>query len=188
MKRMKIERLLPASLHQAIAELLPLRLEFYENWLCPLDLFRGTVGSPQLSAVLSFLSKEEHNYDLVTCRAGEHAAQSFIEEVSGFTCFVACMLPVRWRVRVALRLCSSLVRRIDNRSRAVTRVRRGSVIFEIHGSPFCNVRDVVERPRCVFYVAVLERVMNFLNVSAKVQVDGCCARGDEVCRMSLVAD
>ena len=188
MKRMKIERLLPASLHQAIAELLPLRLEFYENWLRPLDLFRGTVGLSQVSAVLSFLRKEEHNYDLVTCRAGEHAAQSFIEEVSAFTCFVACMLPVRWRVRVALRLCSSLVRRIDNRSRTVTRVRRGSVIFEIHGSPFCNVRGVVERPRCVFYVGVLERVMNFLNVSAKVQVDGCCARGDEVCRMSLVAD
>ena len=114
MKRTKNERLLPASLHQAIAELLPLRLEFYENWLRPFDLFRGTVGSPQILAVLSFLRKEGDDYDLVMCRAGEHVAQSFIEDISGFTRSVACMLPVRWRVRVVLQLCSSLVKKIDN--------------------------------------------------------------------------
>ena len=188
MKRTKIERLLPASLHQAIAELLPLRLEFYENWLRPLDLFRGTVGLPQVSAVLSFLRKEEHNYDLVTCRAGEHAAKSFIENISGLTRSVACMLPVRWRVRVALRLCSSLVKRIDNRSRAMIRIKPDSALFEIHGSIFCSIRGVVGKPLCGFYVVVLERVMDFLNVSAKAKVDGCCARGDEVCLVSVVVD
>ncbi len=188
MKRTKNERLLPASLHQAIAELLPLRLEFYENWLRPFDLFRGTVGSPQILAVLSFLRKEGDDYDLVMCRAGEHVAQSFIEDISGFTRSVACMLPVRWRVRVVLQLCSSLVKKIDNQSRAMVEVKRDSALFEIHGSPFCSIRGVVEKPLCVFYVIVLERVMNFLDISAKAQVDGCCARGDEVCLVSVVVD
>ena len=188
MKRTKNERLLPASLHQAIAELLPLRLEFYENWLRPFDLFRGTVGSPQLLAVLSFLREEGDDYDLVMYRAGEHAAKNFIENISGLTRSVACVLPVRWRVRVALRLCSSLVKRIDNRSRAMMRVKPDAVLFEIHGSTFCSIRGVVKKPLCVFYVVVLERVMDFLNVSAKAKVDGCCARGDEVCLVSVVVD
>ena len=33
MSESRIGRVLVASLHQAIADLLPTRLEFYENWL-----------------------------------------------------------------------------------------------------------------------------------------------------------
>src|SRR4026207_1139194 len=39
-----IGRLLVASLHQAIADLLPTRLEFYEAWLNPTGLRDGRIG------------------------------------------------------------------------------------------------------------------------------------------------
>ena len=38
-----VGRLLVASLHQSIADLLPTRLEFYESWLNPSGLREGRV-------------------------------------------------------------------------------------------------------------------------------------------------
>ena len=53
-----IGRLLVASLHQGIADLLPTRLEFYEAWLNPVGLRDGRIGLAPLAAVLSFLRQE----------------------------------------------------------------------------------------------------------------------------------
>ena len=55
MSEPRIGRVLIASLHQGIAETLPDRLEFYENWLTVEGLREGTIGLAPLHAVLSFL-------------------------------------------------------------------------------------------------------------------------------------
>ena len=70
----RIGRVLVASLHQAIADVLPDRLEFYENWLTVPGLREGTIGLAPLSAVLSFLRLEGEAYNRTTARAGEYAA------------------------------------------------------------------------------------------------------------------
>ena len=44
-----IGRLLVASLHQGIADLLPTRLEFYEAWLNPAGLRDGKIGLAPLA-------------------------------------------------------------------------------------------------------------------------------------------
>jgi hypothetical protein len=61
MSEPKIGRLVVASLHQAIAERLPLKLEFYENWLKPLGLLKEgrTIGVASFNAALSFLRRED---------------------------------------------------------------------------------------------------------------------------------
>lgn len=46
-----IGRLLPASLHQAIADVLPTRLEFYEAWVNPAGL---RIGDSASDAALRF--------------------------------------------------------------------------------------------------------------------------------------
>jgi hypothetical protein len=74
MSEPRIGRVLVASLHQAIADLLPTRLEFYENWLNVSGLRDGTIGLAPLSAVLSFLRTEGDAYTLITARAGEYGA------------------------------------------------------------------------------------------------------------------
>ena len=70
-----VGRLLVASLHQAIADLLPTRLEFYEAWLNPGGLREGRIGLAPLAAVLSFLRLEGEPYHLITARAGEYTAE-----------------------------------------------------------------------------------------------------------------
>ena len=66
-----VGRLLVASLHQSIADLLPMRLEFYEAWLHPSGLREGRIGLAPLAAVLSFLRLEGAPYHLIAARAGE---------------------------------------------------------------------------------------------------------------------
>ena len=53
-----IGRLLVASLHQSIGEVLPTRLEYYEHWLSPMGLREGRSGLAPLGAVLIFLRQE----------------------------------------------------------------------------------------------------------------------------------
>ena len=66
-----IGRLLVASLHQGVADLLPTRLEFYESWLNPAGLREGKIGLAPLAAALSFLRQEGEPYQLIAGRAGE---------------------------------------------------------------------------------------------------------------------
>ena len=53
-----IGRLLISSLHQAIGDVAPTRLEFYESWLTPSGMRDGRIGLAPLGAVLSFLHRE----------------------------------------------------------------------------------------------------------------------------------
>ena len=75
MSEVTIGRVLVASLHQAIDDVLPDRLPFYENWLDAKGLREGTIGLAPLYAVLSFLRQETGAYALVMARAGEYGAE-----------------------------------------------------------------------------------------------------------------
>ena len=75
MREAGIGRVLVASLHQGIADILPTRLTFYENWLNAEGLREGTIGLAPLYAVLSFLRQEGDAYQMITTRAGEYAAE-----------------------------------------------------------------------------------------------------------------
>src|SRR5258706_16349495 len=77
-----IGRVLVASLHQGIADILPMRLAFYEGWLNAEGLREGTIGLAPLYAVLSFLRQEEDDaYRKITTLAGEYAAEWTVESM-----------------------------------------------------------------------------------------------------------
>src|ERR1700687_401254 len=70
MREAGIGRVLVASLHQAIADILPTRLGFYESWLSSKGMREGTIGLAPTYAVLSFLRQEGDAYQIITARAG----------------------------------------------------------------------------------------------------------------------
>src|SRR5262245_14050953 len=83
MREAGIGRVLVASLHQGIADILPTRLSFYENWLNAEGLREGTIGLAPLYAVLSFLRQEEGDaYQMIMTRAGEYAAEWTVQSMS----------------------------------------------------------------------------------------------------------
>src|SRR5688572_18553178 len=146
-----VGRLLVASLHQGIADLLPTRLEFYEAWLHPTGLRDGRIGLAPLAAVLSFLRQEGDQYQFVAARAGEYTAEWTVLDLPRFKCAILRAAPPALRIRLVMRLARSMVRRTYRGSRAIVRWRKGRGAIDIRGSIFCGVRDRVEAPLCEFY-------------------------------------
>jgi hypothetical protein len=182
----RIGRVLVASLHQAIADVLPDRLEFYENWLNAPGLREGTIGLAPLSAVLSFLRIEGDAYNRIAERAGEYAADWTVSNMSGFERRVIGVLPVRLRTRSALRAAAALVRSTYPGSRVLFKIKRGKAAIDLRGSLFCEVREASAMPLCGFYAAAIARVLHLLGLQANAQVYECRAtsRG-KGCRLTV---
>ena len=173
----RIGRVLVASLHQAIADLLPTRLEFYENWLNVTGLREGTIGLAPLTAVLSFLRGEGHAYNLITARAGEYAAAWTFENESAFKRRVIRALPAGLRARAALGTARALVRSTYPGSRALTKMKRGVSTVDLRGSLFCEVRETSIEPLCGFYASAIGGVLRLFDVSGDARVNECRASG-----------
>lgn len=177
MSEPRIGRVLVASLHQAIAEVLPARLEFYENWLNVSGLREGTIGLAPLSAVLSFLRLEGPAYAAITTRAGEYAAEWTVRGLPAMERRLIGALPGPLRVRAALRTARAVVRATYPGSRAVVRVRRRAATIDLRGSLFCEVREASALPLCGFYAAAIVRVLQLFSIAAAAEVVECRASG-----------
>jgi bacteriochlorophyll 4-vinyl reductase len=187
MSEPRIGRVLVASLHQAIGEVLPNRLEFYENWLNVAGLREGTIGLAPLFAVLSFLRTEGEAYHQVTARAGQYAADWTVNNLPPLERRVMRALPTGLRTRAALRTARALVRDTYPGSRAVVRVRRGVASIDLRGSLFCEVRETSILPLCGFYASAFARVMQLFSLAADASVNECrAAGGRKGCVLSLV--
>lgn len=187
MSEPRIGRVLVASLHQAIADLLPTRLEFYENWLNVSGLREGTIGLAPLSAVLSFLRSEGDAYDLITARAGEYAADWTVNNLSGWERRMILALPTGLRARAGFRIARGLVRATYPGSRAIVKLKRGTAAIDLRGSLFCEVRETTILPLCGFYAAAIGRLMHLFAVKADARVSECrAAGGRKGCLLSVV--
>ncbi len=185
MNETSIGRLLVASLHQAIADLLPTRLEFYEEWLTPAGLRDGRIGLAPLAAVLSFLRREGESYQLVSARAGEYTAEWAFADLSAFTRGVIRAAPPGLRARLVMRVVRSVVRRTCRTSRASVRWRNGRGGVRIRASIFCGVREAVEEPLCEFYASAIRRLMLLFSLAADVETERCLGTGGEDCLMQM---
>jgi hypothetical protein len=181
-----IGRLLVASLHQAIADLLPTRLEFYEAWLNPTGLRDGRIGLAPLAAVLSFLRLEGEQYGLVSARAGEYTAEWWVADMPAFKRTIIRATPPGLRVRLVMRLARAMVRSTYRGSRAIIRWRRGKGAVDLRGSIFCEVRDRVEAPLCEFYASALRRLLLLFSLDAEVGLEQCRATGAGQCIMVIL--
>ena len=177
MSEARIGRVLVASLHQAIGDVLPMRLEFYENWLNVSGLRDGTIGLGPLSAVLSFLRLEGAAYTEVTRTAGEYAAEWTVRGLPVIERRLIGALPAPLRARAALRTGRALVRATYPGSRALVRVQSGSASIDLRGSLFCEVRQASALPLCGFYAAAIARVLQLFAIAADAEVLECRASG-----------
>jgi len=180
-----IGRVLVASLHQAIADILPTRLSFYENWLNAEGLREGTIGLAPLYAVLSFLRQEGEPYHMIATRAGEYAAEWTVESMTPMHRAVIKMAPGWLRGRLVLRVAGQLVRSSYQGSRAIARVRRNGTNVDLRASVFCTVRERTATPLCDFYPAAYNRLYALFNVPKRVAVIACRGTGEPSCIMRL---
>jgi bacteriochlorophyll 4-vinyl reductase len=185
MTQRKTGRVLAASLHQAIAELVPARLEFYEHWLRWNGTGQGGLGRAPLAAVLGFLRAEGDRYAPVVRRAGVWSVTWALDAWPAAARRVILKLPAPLRARVALGVGRRLVRRTWASSRARVRVHGRTADVELWGSIFCEVREPVAEPQCGFYAAAFAELLSRFALPATVQVHACRAVGAERCALAV---
>jgi hypothetical protein len=185
MREAGIGRVLVASLHQGIADILPNRLGFYENWLNAEGLREGTIGLAPLYAVLSFLRQEGAAYQMIAERAGQYAADWTVESMAPTERTLIKAAPEWIRRRLILRLTTQLVRSSYTGNRAIARLRRGTANVEVRASIFCTVREPVAHPLCGFYASAAKRLMETFNLRARAQVTACRATGEPTCMIQV---
>jgi bacteriochlorophyll 4-vinyl reductase len=185
MREAGIGRVLVASLHQGIADILPMRLAFYENWLNAEGLREGTIGLAPLYAVLSFLRQEGEAYRQITTRAGEYAAEWTVQSMAPGRRTMLKAAPAWLRRRILLRLARRLVRESYTGSRAVSRIRRGTASIDLRASVFCSVREPVPHPLCGFYAAAFTRLLALFDIGARTEVVACRGTGEPTCVLKV---
>ena len=185
MREAGIGRVLVASLHQGIADILPTRLSFYENWLNAEGLREGTIGLAPLFAVLSFLRQEGDAYRMITSRAGEYTAEWTVQSMPPMRRRIIKAAPVWLRKRMLLRLSRQLVRETYQGSRAIARLRRGTASIDVRASVFCSVREPVALPLCGFYAAAFTRLMALFDIGAHAEVVACRGTGEPSCLLKV---
>jgi bacteriochlorophyll 4-vinyl reductase len=180
-----IGRVLVASLHQGISDILPTRLAFYESWLDAQGLRDGTIGLAPLYAVLSFLRQEGEAYATITRCAGIYAAEWTVESMPPLQRRFIKAAPPWLRGRLLLHLAGRLVRHTYSGSRIVTRLRRGQGSVDVRQSVFCAVREPVRQPLCGFYAAAFTRLHALFDMSARIEVVSCRGTGGAACQLSF---
>jgi bacteriochlorophyll 4-vinyl reductase len=185
MREAGIGRVLVASLHQGIADILPTRLGFYENWLNAEGLREGTIGLAPLFAVLSFLRQEGDAYRMITTRAGEYAADWTVQSMPSMQRSLIKAAPAWLRRRLLLRLARQLVRETYQGSRAIARVRKGMASIDVRASVFCSVREPVGHPLCGFYAAAFTRLLTLFDIGARTEVIACRGTGEPTCVLTV---
>lgn len=181
----QLGRLLPACLHQAIADVLPQRLEFYEEWLDPDGLRDGSIGLAPLSAVTGFLRTEGEAYEPVMARAGALAAQWSLAARPPYQRRFGAALPAGLRCRFALRLARRVVREVMSGSSAATKVRRGHATMRVQASVFCAVREPQAAPLCGFYRALVVETLRAFQIAAVARIESCQAISGSSCVMAF---
>jgi predicted hydrocarbon binding protein len=180
-----VGRLLTASLHQSIGDVLPTRLDFYEGWLRPESLHDGRLGRAPLVAVLSFLRQEGGAYDEVMARAGAYAADWALADLSGLRRSAIGAAPEWLRRRLALGLARTFVRGTFHGSQASVRWRKGVGRVDIRGSLFCDVRGPASAPLCGFYGAAIARLLEAFTTGVEVRTEACRATGGDGCAITV---
>ncbi|MPZ16524.1 MAG: hypothetical protein GEV06_01215 [Luteitalea sp.] len=182
----RIDRLVAASIHQAIADCLPLQLEFYETWLKPFNWRKSELSVASVSAVLSFLRQEGHAYREVVKTAGRYAAQWTYDDLPWSTRVLGQRLvPRAFRIRRLLRLASQLVGTTSREGRLTVRMRGQVPVIELAGSVFCEVRRVSGAPLCAYYADAIEHLFRLDRFHCTVSIVTCRAMGAGCCTLTI---
>jgi len=185
MTEARVGRLLAACLHQAILDVLPFRLEFYEHWLTSEGMRDGSIGLAPMTAVLGFLRAEGEPYDQVMTRAGTLAAEWSLMSAPATSRGPIGWLPAPLRTRAGLRKAASLIRDVSSATRTSVRLKRHDGRITIRGSLFCTVRETQAAPLCSFYSAAAAETLTRLGTPATGRIESCRAVSGDVCVVAL---
>jgi hypothetical protein len=186
MSEARIDRLLAAALHQAIADLLPERLEFYESYLRPRGWREDAVNLGPVTAVLSFLRHEDGDiYDAVMVQAAAYSSKWWMSRQPWHVRTASRVLPVWMRLRQVGTLAKRHVETSYRGTKVRVTVRQKQLELQIRGSIFCSSREQVHEAPCRYYRAFVEALVANDAFPHRAETVACRALGGECCVVRL---
>ena len=186
MSEARIDRLLAAALHQAIADLLPMRLEFYESYLRPRAWREDAVNLAPVTAVLSFLRHEEGEpYDAVMTRAASYAAAWWVAGQPWHVRSGRRLLPLWMRLRQVGALAKRHFESSYRGTKVRVHVRRGRLEIDIRGSIFCSSREQARAAHCGYYLAFVQALLAEDAFAHPGTLAACRALGSTSCIVAI---
>ena len=186
MSEARIDRLLAAALHQAIADLLPDRLDFYESYLRPRGWREDAVNLAPVTAVLSFLRHEDGEpYGAVMTHAAAYAASWWLARQSWTVRAGGPRLPAWLRLRQVGALAKRHFESSYRGTKVKVRVRGRRLELEIRGSIFCNSREHAHEAHCTYYLAFVRGLVAQVRGAHEAQIIACRAFSGDHCLVRL---
>lgn len=174
-------------MHQAIADELPTRVDFYDHWLGGKRMRDGSVGLAPMTAVLGFLRAEGETYHDVMKRAGRYAADWTTDSMTGLERRIILALPRWFRLRRVLRAAARTMRDGYEPTKVKVRVRRNQAAFEVRDSLFCRVREAHTSALCDFHAALIVQLLSRFNLPSTVQIEQCTGTQGGHCALVIDA-
>ena len=186
MSEARIDRLLAAALHQAIADLLPDRLDFYESYLRPRGWREDAVNLGPVNAVLSFLRHEDGApYAAVMTRSAAYAATWWLARQPWPVRAGGPRLPTWLRLRQVGTLAKRHFESSYRGTKVRVRVNGRRLELEIRGSIFCNSREQAHEPHCGYYLAFVQALVAEDSGAYDAEIAACRAIGGDHCLVRL---
>jgi hypothetical protein len=138
-----------------------------------------------MTAVLGFLRAEGGAYHRVMRTAGTLAAAWAVDGLSTPNRSLLHRLPRWWRTRRVLAFARRTIRDSYSTTRVLSKLRKGRVHVEIHGSVFCRPREPQAQPLCDFHAALIVGLLAAFDVPAQVRIETCTGAAGAACTMTL---
>ncbi len=181
----EIGRVLVASMHQAIADELPTRVDFYDHWLGGQRMRDGSVGLAPMTAVLGFLRAEGEPYHAVMTRAGAYAADWTFDSLGALDRRFIQAQPRWWRMRSVLRLAARTIRAGYEPTKTKVRIRKNEASFEVRQSLFCRVRAPQGAALCDYHSALIVQMLRRFDLSSTVVIEQCTGTQGPHCLVAI---
>jgi hypothetical protein len=180
-----VERKFVASLHKALEDLAPERLEIFKKWFDPADR-RPQFHIATVIGAIGYLRRSPDLYHKVMEKAGHYASQ--------WSCLDLPRIERKFRFRLPFgrdRLVKHLLQRglkSIHRDGELETARDGDkLVVTVSNSLFCRTEKNGGEPTCEYYSALFAGLLDCTHENwSSITESACRAQGDSSCRFEAL--
>ncbi len=174
-----------ASVHKALEDLAPEKVEVFEGWFSPSEREVQFHIAPVVGAI-SYLRRDRDLYVKVMERAGRYASQWIYLNRSSLERKLFAAVPPLLRAPVVGYILRSALKQVQ-RDFELAVHRDGTRVFIMVGnSLFCRTGAAATEPNCAFYASLFAGLLDRSGLARPPVVESQCrSQGRPVCRFEV---
>ncbi len=180
-----VERKFVASLHKALEELAPERLEIFEKWFDPADR-RPQFHIASIIGAVGYLRRSPELYHKVMEKAGHYASQWSCLDLPENKRKILFRLPFG-RDRRVKHLLQKGLRSIHRDGQLETARDGDKLVVTLSNSLFCRTELIGNEPTCEYYSAFFAGLLACIHENCSSMTESACrGQGDSSCRFEAL--